>query len=438
MSRLSISSDLTDHKRLMQGRLFAFCFGFLVALLIVLVAGRQKHIVYSEDIYKFAQLGRNLADGKGFSFDGVLPTMRRAPLYPALIALTYKLGATGTFPLKMIQCLFAGGICLFVFEIGRVVYNVRTAQLAATLTALHPMVFRYVPDIQVENFLAFLFALTVLVSVRFVLKPSPALGLLLGICGGLASLVKASVLFYPPVFAVVWLLILRRRKWEGKAEAASSDARLVFPASSHPLLSIAAIFCGMAIMVLPWTYRNHQTMGKTVLVSSNAGGEFLRSFVYLEPQYLLLKKGAYTDGEYNANLMEIRLFESQGKVWEKDEVENEEVVTRAAKEKLLGAPLETLWKCLRGMISYWYLVDKKANAILLLILAGLAWGFTLLGIPRAKLEKRSIWLIFTPILTVWITYALLLALGRYSSTVIPILMIPTAYGIQSLRRSTLR
>ena len=108
MSRLSISSDLTDHKRLLQGRLFAFGVGFIVALIIVLVSGRQSHITYSEDIYKFAQVGRNLADGKGFSFDGVLPTMRRAPLYPALIALTYKFGAVNTFPLKIIQCLFAG------------------------------------------------------------------------------------------------------------------------------------------------------------------------------------------------------------------------------------------------------------------------------------------------------------------------------------------
>ncbi len=438
MSKLSISSNLVERRLLLRGRLFAFGFGFAIALMLVLISGRQSHITYAEDIYKFAQLGRNLADGKGFSFDGVLPTMRRAPLYPALIALTYKLGADSTFPLKVIQSLFTGGICFFVFEIGRTVYNPRTGQLAAILTALHPMVFRYVPDIQVENFLAFLFALTVYVSVQFAQKPSPVSGLLLGICGGLASLLKASVLFYPPVFAIVWLLVLRQRKLEGKTGTNGSDIRLVFAPPARPILCGAAIFLGMAVTILPWTYRNYQmTGGKIVLVSSNAGGEFIRSFVYLKPEYMLLKKGTYTDAEYEANLMEIHLFEAQGKVWEKDEVETDQVVTKAAKDKVLGAPLETLWKCVRGLFSFWYMVAQKGNALLLIGLAVIAWGFTLLGIPRAKIEKRPLWLIFTPILTVWFTYALLLALGRYSSTVIPILMIPTAYGMLSLGRRSL-
>lgn len=415
----------------------AFGLGLFVALTIVILSSRQSHIVYSEDIYKFAQVGRNLADGKGFSFDGVLPTMRRAPLYPALIALIYKLGADSTLPLKILQSLFAGGICLFVFEIGRTVYNRNTGMVAAALTAFHPMIFRYVPDIQVENFLAFLFALTVYVSVRFTLKPYPAFGLLLGICGGLGALVKASVLFYPPVFAIIWLLVLRQRKRGGEHLADDDNTRLMFATPVRPMLCVAMIFLGLAITILPWTYRNKTVMGKTVLVSSNAGGEFIRSFVYLKPEYLLLQSEPYGKGEYEANLMEIRLFEAQGKVWEKDEVETEEVVTKAAKDKLLGAPLETVWKCIKGLFSFWYLVAQKKNAILLIALAVLAWIFTLIGIPRAKAEKRPIWLIFTPLLTVWFTYALLLALGRYSSTVIPILMIPTAYGILSLRRRSL-
>jgi len=437
MSRPSISSDLTDRRLLLYGRLLAFGLGFLVALVIVWVSSRQSHIKYSEDIYKFAQVGRNLADGNGFSFDGVLPTMRRAPLYPALIALTYKFGANSTFPLKIIQCLFAGGICLFVFEIGRIVYNRKTGILAAVLTAFHPMVFRYVPDVQVENFLAFLFALTVYISVRFTLRPHPASGLLLGVCGGLTMLIKASVLLYPPVFAIVWLLVLRQRKREGKSSVDSSDSRPISAMPSRPILCVAMIFLGMAITVLPWTYRNKTVMGKTVLVSSNAGGEFIRSFVYLKPEYMLLQSEPYGKGEYEANLMEVRLFEAQGKVWEKDEVETEEIVTKAAKDKLLGAPLETVWKCIKGLFSFWYLVAQRNNAILLIALALLSWTFTLIGIPRAKAEGRPIWLIFTPILTVWFTYALLLALGRYSSTVIPILMIPTAYGILSLGRRSL-
>lgn len=433
MSKLT-ATPATEHRLLQSRRLLAFGIGFAVALAVVLLSSRQTHITYQEDIYKFAQLGRNLADGKGFSFDGILPTMRRAPLYPALIALTFKLGANSLFLLKLLQSLFAGGICLFVFEIGRMVYNTRTGQLAALLTAFHPMVFRYVPDVQVENFLAFLFALTVYLSVRFAQKPHPLTALLMGVCGGLAALVKAATLAYPPVFALVWLILVRRQKRGGTAAWGNRELRQISDIPAWSGLSALLILVGMGIAVLPWTYRNYQfTGGKIVLVSSNAGGEFLRSFVYLKPEFMLLQRGTYTDAEYEANLMEVKLFESQGKVWEQNEVETDQVLNKAAKEKLLGDPIGTASKSLRGLISFWYMVDKKINAILLLTLAVAAWTLTLIGIPAAKREKCAQWLIFTPILTVWFTYALLLALGRYSSTVIPILMIPTAWGILSLR-----
>jgi hypothetical protein len=415
------ASPSTEHRLLNSRRLLAFGIGFAVALAVVLLSGVQTHITYSEDIYKFAQIGRNLADGKGFSFDGIEPTMRRAPLYPGLISLTYLLGANSTFPLKI--------------EIGRMVYNTRTGQLAAILTAFHPMVFRYVPDVQVENFLAFLFALTVYLSVRFARNPNPFTALLMGITGGLAALVKASVLAYPPIFMLIWLLMLRRQRRGGLPAWGSREMRQTSEIPRLPLVSAALVLVGMGLVILPWTYRNYKfTGGKIVLVSSNAGGEFLRSFVYLKPEFMLLKRGTYTDAEYEANVMEIELFKAQGKVWEEDEVETETVLNKAAKEKLLSDPLGAVSKSLRGLLSFWYMVAGKTNAILLIVLALGAWTFTLLGIPSARREHCPQWLVFTPILTVWFTYALLLALGRYSSTVIPILMIPTAWGILSLRR----
>ena len=155
-------------------------------------------------------------------------------------------------------------------------------------------------------------------------------------------------------------------------------------------------------------------------------------YAFAQPKYYLLQKKPYTDGENEANQMEIDSFAAQGLVWERDEPETERVVSKAAKEKLKNEPLAFVKKTFIGFFAFWYQPTSRANSLFVGSLALGAWALALLGWRRAKLEGRPLWPLLQPILTVNLLYAALLALGRYSAPTIPTLMVLAAWGLDSL------
>jgi len=391
-----------------------------LGLLMVFVAFRaQTVVVQTDDLYRFAEYGRNLAEGRGLSLDGGHPSMRRGPGYPAFTALIYLVFGPNHLFILVIQALLAAGTCLLVFELGRLVFSVRVGLLAALITAFHPMVMRYVPDIQVETLLSFLFTLTVYCSVRFVIAPSLLNGFFLGAASACAAHVKGVVVPYPGLFAVAFVLYRYLSQRDIKAVLGTWK-------------SLAMIFVAMALLILPWTYRNYALSGHFVLISSNAGGEFLRGYVFAQPKYYLLEKLPYIDGETEANEMQRQLFRSKGLVWERDEAETDQVQNKAAKEKLSSDPAAFLRKVSIGVFTFWYEVTTRKNSIVIGLLALAGWALTLFGLVRGRPKKQLFWFLLLPIVSVNLIYAAVLALGRYSAPCIPTLMVMAAYGLTVL------
>lgn len=402
-------------RNLKRPRLFVFVLALAAALLVTLVIWPQQNAVTRfEDPYSFSFLGRSLAEGHGFPqlTHPELPTMRRAPLYPGVIALLYLVGGPHTILVRLLQCFLAAGTATLAFAIGRRVFSQEVGLLAGVLCAFHPMVLRYVPDIQVENLLTFLMTLMVWCGVRFVQKPSVGTGIALGAAGALGALVKGVLVVCPPIFAACWLFHQWRR-----------GQRLTLV----PVLAIAATMC---VVIFPWTARNYKvTGGHFVLISANAGGEFLRGYVFAQPKYFLLQKTPYVDGENEANQMEIDLFKSKNLVWERDETETERVLSEAAKAKLKADPLAFVRKCVIGLFAFWYELTSRANSLLVGGLALGAWALAIFGWRRARQQNRELWPLFQPILTLNLLYAAILALGRYSAPAIPTLMVLAAWGV---------
>ena len=400
-------------------RLLVFMLGTIMGLVVALWGWRHQSVVtQANDPYEFGAIGRDLAHGLGFRWRGHI-TMRRAPLYPALIAVLNLVAPNNPILLlQIIQACLLGGICLLAFTIGARLFSQRAGLIAGLLCAVHPMLLRYVPDVQVEMLLTFLFLLTVWRGVCFRERSTVVNGLAFGAAASFGALVKPTPLLYPLIFLVaLW--------WERRRD---SDTTL--PPLS--LVSVAAVFGAMALIVLPWTARNYRVSGgRFVPVSTNAGGEFLRSFIYMKPQYALLRQRAYVEGEIEANQMEIELFRRQGLEWERDEAETEAVLNAGAKDKLLHAPGATLQKTGVGLFTFWYLLNSKLTSLVVLALTLAAWLFALLGIRRARREPRLYGLALLPILYLNVLYALLLALGRYSSAAIPLLLVLVAYGLES-------
>jgi len=408
-------------ERLARLRIGIFLAAFVIALVMAFVIWRSQALVeQTNDLYKFANLGRNVAEGNGFRFTGGEPTIRRAPLYPGLIALLYTVFGTKPVAIQLTQCVLAAGSSLLAFEIGRRLFSLRTGLIAGAIVALHPMILRYVPDIQVECLLTFLYTLTVYRTVRLVEAESITNGLLLGLSAASAAMVKGVALPYPCLFVVAYL-IWRRMSRKG---------------DEGPLPGwrpIAAMLVAMGFVILPWTVRNYEvTGGRFVLISGNASGEFLRGYVFAQPRYYLLRDKPYEVGENEANAMQRELFASQNLVWERDEAETEIVQNIAAKTKVKADPGAFVKKFVIAFFMFWYVVTTRLNSLVVGGLALVAWLLAIVGCLRARDLRDRLWLLLLPILSLNCIYAAVLALGRYSAPCIPTLVVLAAFGIDRL------
>jgi 4-amino-4-deoxy-L-arabinose transferase-like glycosyltransferase len=406
--------------RLRTLQLWIFAGALTIGLFTVFVLwGKQGLVDQTNDIYKFAELGQNIARGNGFRDNDAPLTVRRAPLYPAVIALLYVIFGAKPVVIQTFQAVLAAGTTLLAFEIGRRLFNLRTGLLAAIATGLHPMMLRYIPDIQVEIVLAFLYTLAVYCSVRLCERETLLHGAWFGLCCAAAAMVKPVALPYPALFIITYLA----RRYSRSTDRSKAPLRW---------LPTAGLLVAMGLVILPWTYRNYIVTGRFVLISGNASGELLRGYVFAQPRYYLLQARAYVDGENEANEMQIQLFRSQGLTWERDEAETEHVQNVAAIQKILSAPSAYLKKCFIAFFMFWYVVTSKLNSLLVGGLALAGWTLAFVGMYRARGKGYQFWLLILPIVSLNLIYAAILALGRYSTPCIPSLMVLAAFGVNSL------
>lgn len=214
------------------------------------------------DGFYYHEHALRLAEGLGYSTndaDGSSRAVAHYPVgYPALLALGYwsveRAPGVGMLMNAVVGGAFAA-LLLFAFA--------RSSQptpgwLIATSVgwALHPALLLYTPALMTEAFTAALYA-GGLASLFFALR-RPALSslTLLGLLGGVGTLVRPQFLLFSLVCTVLLILFSegsRRARW----------LRGTLPL----VVSLAA--------VLPWTYRNCEQMDRCALVSMNGGWNLL-------------------------------------------------------------------------------------------------------------------------------------------------------------------
>jgi 4-amino-4-deoxy-L-arabinose transferase-like glycosyltransferase len=384
------------------------------ALLMVLVFFHfQNLIANSGDPYEYGKIARGFVE-HGFT----KLTRRAASLYPELIAIVYWLGGSARV-IIVLQCLFHAATCVLVFMLGLRIYNERTGLLAALFCAFHPMLLRYVPDLHMESFLTMMCTLTVWTTVRFHDRPTVVNGLLVGVIGMCATLTKGVMLPYLGVFgAVSGVLALKQR-------------------SMQRVAAVVAMFIAMAVVLVPWTYRNYQvTGGRFVLLTPGASDSFLRGYVFTRWEFATLRKPPYTDAENEVNGWFRQIARDAGTEWERDEVVDEENNARVAKRLITTQPLDTVRKIFVGLFTFWYEMTSLTNSLIPGSLALIGWALAVVGLRRSSREGQSSWLIWLPIVVMNVFVALLIPLGRYSVPILPCLMILAAFGVDTLLSPT--
>ena len=213
----------------------------------------------TRDEYEYLSLARSLAAGHGFVYDEVMRSgsfvpFGRAPGYPAFLALVGAGdGVAHTVPrtVQIAQAIVGGFGVLMVGLVAFRVGGPRAAKAAAVIAAGYPPLIWISAYVLSEALfwpiglaLAWLFD-------RTVARRDRAVGawLACGVLAGGAVLIRPALLLWLPL-AGTYLLAHRR----------------------VPALGMLAL--GVAIILGPWTMRNHQHHGRWMIVASDGGVTF--------------------------------------------------------------------------------------------------------------------------------------------------------------------
>lgn len=399
-------------------RAFVPLLGFCTSLLVVAVLWRAQGLVASRpDPYWFSAMAESVLRGEGLSAYGSM-LHRRMPGYPFFIAGLYAIFGVRVVVVQLAQCLLFAGTCWLVQDSGRRIYSERVGFIAGALCAVHPSLLRYVPDLHLETLLTFCLTLSVWLSIRLHQAPSTGRAIPLGLAWGVACLIKAVVLLYPPVFGLFFWLSRRRHAGPGRLPG--------------QLVPVAVACVAMALAISPWTVRNYVVTGHFVPTTTGVGDAILRSYIFSRTEFITLRQPPYTDAENESNALFRSLCAAQGAVWEADDLQSEQILAAEAKRRMAAAPGAFLRKTFVGVFTFWYQMTSLGNSLAAGAMAALAWAFAVLGLRRSARERRPAWLVLAPIVYLNLLLAVLLSLGRYSVPVLPCLLVLAAAGLDTL------
>jgi 4-amino-4-deoxy-L-arabinose transferase-like glycosyltransferase len=218
------------------------------------------------DSVEYLSLARNLAAGKGFTVDGVSPSVYRPPLFSALLGGWFFLtGTSSPFSAAVLQSFFHAAGTVFAFLLFlEITPSLTWATCAALFLAVNPLLVTRVVFVLQEPTLLLFTTLAAWLSVRLVKAPSTPRAVLAGAAWGLCTLAKVVAGFAPFLLLAMRFLPGRlRRDWRGMEAA-------------------ALLLCFVAV-VAPWTVRNYLRFHRFIPVNAQGEGMVEWNVAYAEP-----------------------------------------------------------------------------------------------------------------------------------------------------------
>ncbi len=184
----------------------------------------------------------------------------RAPLYPYLLALLYKISGTSIAFAILFQQIIGTGTAVLVYLLARQFFVPRVSLLAGVLAALYwPLVY-FAGDLLIVTLIVFLDVLALILLVKWMRTGRTGLALAAGLVLGLSAIARPNILILLPVLPLAFYLFER-----GGASAGVSRRWL-----RGTLLVYAAAVC----IVLPVVVRNYIVGQDIVPIASQAGVNF--------------------------------------------------------------------------------------------------------------------------------------------------------------------
>ena len=207
------------------------------------------------DSVEYLSLARNLAEGKGFTQDGVTPSVYRPPLFSALLGGWFFLtGSSSPLSAAVFQSLEHAASVLVAFLLFlELTPSLVWAVGASLFLAVNPLLVTRVVFVFQESTLLLFTTLAAWLSVRLVKAPTTPRAALAGAAWGLCTLAKVVSWFAPFLLLGMRFLPGRlRREWR-RGE-------------------VAALLLCFAVVIAPWTIRNYVHFHRFIPVNGQGEG----------------------------------------------------------------------------------------------------------------------------------------------------------------------
>jgi hypothetical protein len=375
------------------------------------------------DGYHFIAL--QISAGHGFAYDasGAL-TADRAPIYPALLAVLYRLFGTSAVPVMLAHTILGALTCALLFLLADRIFDRAVALVAGILFAVYPPRLWWSSFRMTESLLLLLVVASTLALVALFQSPSLRRAIVGGVSLGLTALCNTVILPLP----FILLLVV----------AVSRKLRPVH------LRRVLVLVAAMWIVILPWTVRNYVVFHRVIPVRWGAGTTLMKGIVMAELHSSRPGDPMWKVDEA-AGTEVARILQSQGfgrrepgmgleprvGMGDVTSLAEDQFLARLGWERVREDPLRAARRFGANLMAYWYFSGhERAYLMLNLPLLGLA----LLGLALGAWRPAEAWLVVLVTGYFYLSYAALNAIARYSLQIMPFVTLFASVAIVAVAR----
>lgn len=391
----------------LQRMLLIFSIALSLRILFLIALPWENRIVDGYD-----KIAVSMLSGRGFSFDGVVPTVARAPAYPTyLFVLFHFLGSEPIpyFQLRLADILLDCITSALVYCLASKWFPHMSARLwfvSGMVYALNPFAAFYTIKLGSETLTSFILVTYLIFLSKALLVDNSGAGnsAIAAICGGLLALSRSSFL----VFAVATPFIL-----------------IMVGGNRTARHSWNALLCVIITLALttPWSLRNTQLSGRFVPIQTLTGYGFWYDFT-LDRN----RNAAIWSGNLDSVCTGGQVFLPDGSPYSPPllpptlDALHDSQLTKLAAQWTLQNPGKFFLKCLDNLLSFWYLLETPRKMIVGLFFSLITIFSSLLGFKRliGTQDGKGAICLLVLILFLDLLYSPFLAVFRYSVATYPL------------------
>ena len=363
----------------------AFFLPFLVRLIFVLTL---KDLIFPDE-ETYLRMALCVKEGKGLCYPHLTASM--PPLLPILYAFTISLPFNNLMEIRILHALVGGFLGIFLFVWGNKLFNLRTAIISLLIYSFYPTLVFFTGLILSETIFTFLLFLYLYSIWQFYKEVKWKWGIISGILGALASLVRASALsLFPFLYPLLLYFFIKEKK-------------------NPKILFISILIFGLVYS--PWIIRNWLRFHHLIITTTDGGW--------------VLYSGNNPKNRTGGGIMGVDVdFPEEAKGM--NEIEKDRYFKRKALEFIKTHPSKFFILAFKKFARTWRLYPSPTSGfmskkyILIMILSyGVLLPFFLWGFFYHLKDFRFLFPLYLPLLIFTLTHMIFIGSIRYRIPLLP-------------------